>query len=450
MNVVFAKLLALVFSILILANAYIVRRMVGTWVFPACIFSLFWFVYTFLPLAILFNEPVNPWPVAYLFLCTGAFSLSSLIFFSWKPAFQANCAKQKADSYFNTSFLRSLCYFSSGTSLVLFLINMRIQGFSIEDLVFNSVDTASKYAILRSNDLLSSSLTGKIGMVLSYLAVTTGGLLFGGMTSKTRSSLVFVCAFTPAVAALLFQSAKGLLFLFIPLFFAGVLITRLFHGRLYLFDSATVRKGLFALLVLIPLTAISFLSRGLYGVTDRTVAIRKSLAYFESYAFGHLYAFSDWFSFHVGLPAINSYTYEPKGYGFYTFTSFFNMLGTTRTTPRGVYADYFTNGDLLTTNIFTMFRGLIIDFGIPGTVLYMFVSGVAIHLAYYFLLVTPRPVISVAIFIFSFGYFYSSAFASLLAHNVIPVSIIVLSVALFANRITFNFRPAIKDREKQL
>src|SRR5713226_639943 len=89
---VFEKCLALVFSLMILGQAYLVRRSVGSWLFPACLFGLFWFGYTFVPLAILFWVPVNPYATGFLFVCTLAFSLGSLAF-DWKAAFARNAWK---------------------------------------------------------------------------------------------------------------------------------------------------------------------------------------------------------------------------------------------------------------------------------------------------------------------------------------------------------------------
>src|SRR5467141_2321783 len=90
----FGKCLALAFSLMILGQAYLVRRFVGTWLFPACLFGLFWFGYTFVPLAMLFSVPAEPCAIAFIFLCTLAFSIGSLPF-DWKTAFERNARKRE-------------------------------------------------------------------------------------------------------------------------------------------------------------------------------------------------------------------------------------------------------------------------------------------------------------------------------------------------------------------
>jgi hypothetical protein len=80
------KFLAILFSLLIFAQAYCIRLAVGTYIFPASLLSLAWFFYTFIPLIVLFDEPVNPLSVLYIFICVSAFSLSALPF-NWPQAF---------------------------------------------------------------------------------------------------------------------------------------------------------------------------------------------------------------------------------------------------------------------------------------------------------------------------------------------------------------------------
>ena len=63
------KFVAIALSLLIFAQAYSIRMAVGTYIFPACLFALAWFLFTFLPLVILFDVPVNPISILYLFNC---------------------------------------------------------------------------------------------------------------------------------------------------------------------------------------------------------------------------------------------------------------------------------------------------------------------------------------------------------------------------------------------
>ena len=426
------SLLSLLFSMGILLNAFVMRRLIGRWLFPATIYALFWFGYTFLPVAGLFGTPINPVAIEYLFLTTVCFSLGSLLLPSWRTALRLNDRKGDVGEAYATPFMWMVFASSALLALLCFAINMRVQGFTLEQVIFESIQTAAMYSSRRGNSDLEANIYAKAGMVLAYLAASTGGLLFGSASTRRRSVVGITGAFLPAIAALLFESNKGLLFQFIALFWGGVLVTRVHRKTLYVADGADLRNALIVVAIVVPLTIVSFLSRGLYGV-DSSVLVEQLPRYFASYAFGHAYAFSDWFSFHVGMPASQTYAVEPTGFGFYTMAPLHRLLGSTREFPPGVYEEVFSTGTLITTNIYSMFRGLIIDFGIAGSLVYMFVTGYLIHLAFHTLLVSRRPAFSAAIFIYSIGYFYSSALVSALMYNVIPSGAVIMGGILFIN-----------------
>jgi oligosaccharide repeat unit polymerase len=428
-----AKCVALIFSLGILFNAYVVSRIVGTWLFPATLFACFWFAYTFLPLVALFPVPVEPLSVGFIFAATIVFSASGLVHLRWHHAFQCNQLKPAPEDYFNTGFLRFVFYSAALLSLGAFLLNMKAQGFAVGDMWFDMVKIAGEYADMRYTEELTPSVYSQVNIALAFLTVMIGGVLFGSARNRRQKLLFVAGAFAPALAALLFQSAKGQLFGFIALFSGGVLVTRIFAGRLVLMDRATRRALGWGIVILVPLTALSFMSRGLSDLQDSEV-VRDALWHLgASYAFAHLYAFSDWFTHYVGNTSTTRYTTESAGYGFYTFMAFFKAFGDTRHVPLGVYDEFFEYKDLLITNIYTIFRGIITDFGLIGTMVYMFVSGYILHLSYYFLLVRRRPEGSAAMFILTVYYSYASFAISPFIWTTIPVVTLALAICLFVN-----------------
>jgi oligosaccharide repeat unit polymerase len=433
MNDVVYKCIALLFSILILVNGYVIKKWVGTWLFPACIFSLFWFGYTFFPLFFMYSVPVNPWAVIFIWGCCFIFSISSLCF-NWKLAFRANTLKNNASEYFNSRFLSKTFFASSFLSLVFFYAMMRSQGFSIYDMFFNVFETAAKYIDMRYSETLEANEFGRLNLVFSYLAITIGGLLFGVERAKLKLAIILMAAFLPALASMLFQGNKGLLFLFVMLFFAGVLVVRVFENRLYIFDKATVKTVGLSLVVIVPAVVVSFLSRGLYDSEDSDYVQQRLIYYISSYAFTHIYAFSDWFSFAMGGLSINDYKDYDLSYGFQTFMAFFKMLGDTQEVPQGFFDEYYKFEDLLQSNIYTMFRGLIMDFGVLGTLLFMLISGWGLHFSFYHMLCKKKPAVSIVIFIFMIGYFYTTFIISIFVWNIIPLSIVLGSLVLLLNK----------------
>ena len=439
-----AKWISLLFSLMILGNAWAARRFVGTWLAPACLFSLFWFALSFMPIVLIWSAAMNPWSVLFIWGASAAFCLSALPYFKWRDAFAFNAGKEDVADVFNTPFLWLAFVSASGLAMTSFLLNMRTQGFNLQDLVFQSVTTAATYRASRNEQLLNVNMFSKMEVGFAYIAVTVGGLLFATARRRSSAAVALAGSFAPALAQLLLQGAKGLMFQFISLFFAGVLVVRLFRGKTFLINSAGLRRGILIAAVVAPLTVMSILSRGL-SASDRAVVTRivKSIA--ASYALGHMYAFSDWVSFRLGEPSELRYPIEPTGYGFYTFTPYFKALGSMRQTPPGTYDDYYTDGELLTTNIFTMFRGSIIDFGVVGALVYTFLTGFLAHLAFYFLLAKRRPFVSAAVYIFLLGYIYSSMMVSFVAYNVTTLSFLALTALLWGNNIFADVRRDARD-----
>ena len=432
---VFEKCLALVFSLMILGQAYVVRRLVGTWLFPACLFGLFWFGYTFFPLAVLFWVPAEPFAIAFIFLCTLAFSIGSLPF-DWKTAFGRNLRKREtATLVYGSPFLKVVFYVSTLASLVFLALNLFAQGISLHDLFFDLYTSAAAYADLHFSDSLNVHIFDQMSILCAYLGVILGGFLFPCMPTKNGRRLIVVLSFLPPILVAVTQSAKGLLFLCIVFFYAGLLVYRASAGTLRLFEKGSIKSMTLSMAILIMIVTILFLSRGLYSIEDNEVLRNTLIARYASYFCGHIYAFSDWFAFIIGRHSELVYPREGTAYGFYTFMALFERMGSHKVVPPGVFDDYYSYGELLTTNIFTMFRGLILDFGFMGSVLFMLAAGYLLHRAFHALLRNRRPVFTVAVFVFMMCYFYNSFIISALVWLNIYVTFVLLLIVLQINKL---------------
>ena len=432
---VFEKCLALAFSLMILGQAYLVRRAVGTWLFPACLFGLFWFGYTFVPLAVLFSVPAEPYAIAFIFLCTAAFSIGSLPF-DWKTAFESNARKlETAARVYGSTFLKVVFCLSTLASLVFLALNLFDQGISLHDLVSDLYASAAAYASLLYSDSLHANNFDRLSLLCAHLGAILGGLLFPCMQTRTGRGLIVVVSFLPSILVAVTESGKGLLFLCIALFYAGLLVSRASAGSLRLFEKSSVKSLTFYVAILIPIVTVSFLARGLYAIDDRAVLTNRLAAYYASYSFGHIYAFSDWFGFIIGRHSALGYPDDGAAYGFYTFMALFKLLGSAKEVPQGVFAEYYAHGDLVTTNIFTMFRGLILDFGFSGTLLFMIATGFLFHLTFHTMLRNRRPVFTVAVFVFMMAYFYNSFIISVLGWNRMYVAFVLLWIVLQLNKL---------------
>jgi oligosaccharide repeat unit polymerase len=429
------KCLALVFSLMILGQAYVVRRFVGTWLFPACIFGLFWFGYTFVPLAILFWVPVQPYATLYIFLCTLAFSMGSLLF-DWKTAFQRNAEKREtARVVYGSRFLKTVLYVSTVASLFFFVVNSFAQGFSLHDLVFDLMSSATAYAEMRYSETLNINIFGQLSFLCGFISAIIGGFIFSSVPTRMDRWRTVVLSFLPIMLIVITQSVKWVLFLCIALFFGSLLAYRVSAGTLRLFEKGAFKTLAYSAAILIPITVFSFLSRKeLAGADDADFIVNRLVWFFTSYICTHIYAFSDWFSFVLGGHSSMTYTRQGSTYGFYTFMSLFRLMGDHRAVPLGLYDEYYSYGDVMVGNIYTMFRGLVQDFGVLGSLVFMSSSSLLFHSAFHGMLRNRKPVFTTTVFVFMVGYCFSSFGNSLLSSTSIYVAFLVIWLVLWINK----------------
>ncbi|MGA8220685.1 MAG: O-antigen polymerase [Candidatus Acidiferrales bacterium] len=431
----FDKCLALLFSIMILVQAYWMRRRVGTWLFPACLFGLFWFAYSFVPLAVLFWMPAEPYAIGFLFLCTLVFSIGSMPF-DWKRAFAINAEKRgEAAAMYGSSFLKAVFYMATLASLVLVILSSLAQGFSVHDFFFDLYATATAFALMRYSENLNANIYGPLSIVCVYLGGILGGLVYSTVPTKTERRLILFLSFLPSILLAVAQSSKGSLFLSIVFFYGGILVYRVAANTLRLFEKASIKSLVLYAALLISITTVSMVARGLAAIEDTSEVATRILNYYSLYAFGHIYAFSDWFAFLIGRHSELSYNQEGASYGFYTFAPLFRLMGSHKELPLGTYDDFYSSGDSIPTNIFTMFRGLIQDFGLAGTILFMLASSILLHWAFRTMLRNRRPAFTVAVFVFMMGYFYQSALISMLIWNSVYITFALVWIVLERNRL---------------
>jgi len=428
--ITFEKCLALVFSLMILGQAYLVRRYVGTWLFPACLFGLFWFGFTFFPLTILFWIPVNWLSIGFILLCTTAFSSTALLF-DWKTAMKRNLQKPAPATY-GSEFLWKVFLLCASLAVFFLLVDWYNQGFSFADLLLRLQDSAIAYAsIIYSENIVLPDFV-QYGLVSCYLASAIGGILFEASEKKRRWKIV-VLSFAPAFFVALAETSKGLMFLSLAFFCAGHWVYRICSGRPILLERQLLRRAIPILLVLCLIFAFAITMRSSQSEDTKENA-ELIASYAASYCCGHLYAYSDWFS-SVTRSARSDTTYEPSHFpiGFYTFMAPYNIAGYHPKMPMGIFDDSYSNGPLI-SNVYTVFRELLMDFGFFGTLLFMFLSGLMLHYAFYQMLSKPFPAFTSTLYIFMIAAFYNSFLFSLLASKRFYLAFVLLWLVMQVNK----------------
>jgi len=425
---VFFKIVALFFSSSFIFMAWGSKKIAGHWLNPSSIFSLFWGVYTLLPLIVVQDVPINPFSIVYMLFFNLCF-ISSLYLFNWKGAFIKNDQKPTANTMFNTQVFHFCFYFVTIISISTLLFGVTEQGLNLADFFVNPMAFAGQFASMRYGDEITPSISSQLGLTTSYFVIVLGGVLYG--SSKKNKNIILVLSFLPSILVMALQSAKGLFFFSIFIFFAGILLVKIYNKSYTLVDKKSLKKMLLYGALVLPVILMSFLSRGLHESNDTAFVLNKLTKYLLTYSSVHLYAFSDWFSERYFSYSLFSYKQEEFTVGFYTFMSVFRLAGDDRIIPMGVYNEFFFHGDYINGNLYTIFRGLITDFTIVGSLIFACFIGFFCNLFFYRLLCTQTNPFYAMFFIFFVGISYQTYIISSLMWITIPVVFLVLFLFLY-------------------
>ena len=411
---------------------YSTWRKTGIWFNPSSLFALFWIVYFGIPIIVGLGYSFNPVALLYIVIFISLFSLSTFLF-DWNVAINDNIQNIYLNNLYIAPFLIVVFLFFVILSVFFHAIDLLHQGISLSS---DFLSIGGKYTGLRYAGDLNQNVFAKIALLTSYQSAVLGGLVFGGKSRRSIKTLILMAAMLPSILVMLLQSAKGLFFLSSAFFAGSWLVTRIFQND-FRFPQISLFQGIAAFLALSTFVITSFISR--IGLDFNTLRF-----YIASYSSGHLYAFSDWFS-HRYFETFSSNNYEQLSLegGFYTFMAFFKFFGDSRYVPMGIYDEFFEVPGLLQTNIFTVFRGLISDFGLFGSLIFAAFVGLVSNLVFYVLVSNKNSTIGMVFFIYSVGFLYQTYIVSSLSWLSIPVSFFLTIFILSLN----NFYLMVKIKK---
>lgn len=438
MEVILTKFAALLLSMGMLVVAWAIRRVSGTWLAPACLYCIAWFLFSFIPMLVALNVPVNPLAIAYILATCVAFALPTLAS-RWSGHVAAGAGSEHGDAIFDTDFLRITFVVFSATAILSLVVHTAIQGVQLGTLTTNFFEVSNSLIADRYNETTTANIFSQISNIATYTAVALAGFVVPGLRTAKQRVLYLAMAMLPPLAVMVVFGAKGMIFLCIAMFFAGILIRRLSRGDSRLISVRDlVRAIALAIFVIIPATTLSFVARGLYEAGSSAQVLDGLYRYFVSYTSAHIFAFSDWFSWYIGYPARMYYSYEEPTMGFYTFMSVFKFLGDNRFVPAGVYTEYYQYGYSVQSNVYTMFRGLITDFTILGSLAICLISGAVCNAAFNFIMTHRRAAWSISLYVCAVAFIYTSFIISLLIWNSIYPTFLLVGVLLTINNERFE------------
>jgi oligosaccharide repeat unit polymerase len=242
----------------------------------------------------------------------------------------------------------------------------------------------------------------QVMLIFTYAAPFCGGYAIIHSEEKSKRLLSYL-TFTPVIANLLLTNAKSGIIACSVLWISGYLVAYIekYRKAPSINYKRTVKLGSVGLFIIMLLYFSMLLRIGDLSSNTRAIVNNKIF----TYALGSIPAFDYYFG---------GYTSE-EGFslGINTFMGVSNILGLTERV-QGVYSDLlvFEHGE--STNVYTAFRGLILDYGIIGSLIFLKLYGMTAGYAFGSLLKKNKQTIIVKVFLASIYFFI---FQSLLSSS---------------------------------
>lgn len=256
-----------------------------------------------------------------------------------------------------------------------------------------------------------AALALQVLLAFVYASPLLGGFMLVYAESK-KQRVFYLMSPLPVALAFSVTNEKATFILSVFFVFSGILIGYLHrYGH---FPRLGFKKIIFGVLGMLGLMLVLLTSMTLRigeATSDNFgVAIEKAA---NSYMLSHVPAFD-----HI-FPALAEE--GDLSWGQYTFYGIADTLNLADR-EQGIYNDYFYHGEI-STNVYSVFRGLILDFGVIGALLLHVLTGAATGLAVRYIIVFRRQT-SLAIGVLAIAYS-----AILFSFAVSPLSYMSLIVA---------------------
>lgn len=327
---------------------------------PAGVFALIWLVS--IPAVLLLQEYIvlRLYGILFIVVCLIAFMAGTIFCDSfYHPQRQEVCLTFRKSRAFPLLLILLV------GALVNPVYSIVQHGFSLRALLdmrelleMNKGISEDRYAGAEVHDMF-----GQFFLIFCYAAPLIGGFCYRQVGRLTKT--VCVLTLLPGMVIALTQAMKMGMITGFVLWFAGYLVCSFSYGLPLKIRPKKV-ASFFA--ILLGFFAVLFFSMVFRTgeVSERTILDISEK--FVTYALGHFHCFDIWYT-----------SYEPwnNSFGTKTFMGISNVLGLEERT-QGVYAEFHQigqNGYYGISNIFTIFRSLIEDFGEVGTVVVMLLMG---------------------------------------------------------------------------
>jgi hypothetical protein len=468
-----SRTVVIILCMTMLVAAIVFRLKSRSWSNPSVVFALFWFGMTLLPVLAVPQIEASPRAIGYILSAIVAFGLP-VFFWNWVPLVATAKARAgQVNPILSSNYFLLLFILVELIIFATIALNVKVQGFPISTLLSDPFKVGCEFLMLRYRGEVISNVYSQLATVLNYVAAPIAGLMVANRKSFVVSAVIVFICLVPSIMSMVLYGDKGTVFLSMALFYGSVVVGRIQNGNVALLTWRSVASAPLLLVFIAAFIALALINRESATCEDRTVAVVQALGSnieapqndygggsrfginIRSYAFAHIFAFSDWFDHWLSGEAFssnivvlpkNSYTLPTKmtqqdqtytnpssiKYGFWTFMAVGKMVDKEyyNSLPLGYYGEYYRKPGILQTNIYTFFRGFIYDFTIVGSLVLMLAFGLFMNFMYKNMLIGSKYAYSQVAYIYFAGCLYTSYIISLLIWTSVYASAILLVVLM--------------------
>lgn len=329
------------------------------------IFVSMWFIFTFVGF-ILFEEVFTRDYKGLYFIFLNILFLILGYFLGSK--FKVKKIHNRKKEYYidisKSEKLIGIIFFISIFNLIYYMYYNNVSFFSLFNL--NKLFEVNQLMINAKNNMIdTSNLIITICVIIMDSGIILSGYLFPYLEKNKYKSFIILF---PMFLFSLISTSKATIIFAVFLWLSGLIIA-LEELNIKIFEIIKKYKKLLLIMTIVILFLFinSMISRLDYSNNGSVANIIET---FKIYGFAHIPAFTKWYSLHD-----NNQLY----YGFYTFSGVLRLLGVNGYLS-GVYESI--EFGKYSTNIFTVFRSLIDDFGDIGCLFIFFFLGVILGYNY--------------------------------------------------------------------
>lgn len=431
------KIISLTFSLLILIFGLLIKRINGEKYTPSTFYSFFWFFITFLPQLILFNVPISPIPIFYIFISSVLFSVPSL-FFNWSIASKSLIKNNISTiNSLKSNFFKKIFFVTFFCSIYFLFLMLKQNGLNLTSFLLDFLGASTQFANNRTLYDYQYGIIGQLTTLFPFVVVIMGSFIIFFSKKKRSKIFIFLLSMFPVTLSMLLQSSKVLMLYGLLFYISTYIFLKIYTNDNNFINKNNFKKVIYFAVLFSPILFIAFRSRQGY----EEIGIFEIGPLLFSYLFGSIYAFSDYFLWRLDFNSLGSYIEENAlQYGYYSFKPLFEFFGGTKVFPMGYYEDFYNFEYFIQTNIFTYFRQLIQDFGISGSLLFIFIMGIIIHFFYYLLHRTRTPFASITIFIMFLGFLGMSYLINPFTSRTLLAVGFIIYIIFNLNMVKFNYK----------